>query len=308
MQRLGAFGVAAGLAALALAASTAMAAPPHVITPAALGANTFSESFQRLDWGEDDPPGRAPHRWRSVLGYGGENSEYNRTQSRDDIYVDPDFPGVTPGGELGPKALGLNPFSVTPGAGLAITASPTPAALRPLLFGRPYMSGMLTTRFSFQQTYGYFEVRAQLPRGQGLWPAFWMLPVPGGGSPAGTELDVFEQLGRQPHAVFCTLHYQGRTWFWWPKMKYWEKRVPTAFDVTAGFHTYGVAWGRDEITWYVDRREVCRQPTPEGMDQPMYLLLDLAVGGPWSGSPNATTRFPASMVVSGVNVWRLKGG
>ena len=281
------------------------AGPPSVMTPAALGAQTFAETFKTFDAGEDQPPGRIPHRWRTVLGYGGAQGVGNRSGSRSSVYVDAQFPGVKDG-QLGPRPLGLDPFHLTPGADLAITADRTPAAAKSLLWGRPYTSGVITTRFSFAQRYGYFEVRARPPSGRGLWPAFWLLPADPD-APAGTELDVFEQLGRAPRVLFCTLHYQGQTWFWQPKARYWERRVPLSFDASKGFHAYGAAWGPDQIVWYVDRREVCRQPTPAGMDRPMYMLLNLAVGGPWPGEPDATTRLPAAFDIQSVNVWRLRG-
>ncbi len=301
MRRLPAIGLAAAL----LASAAHAYSPPSAITPAALGAPTFSEIFKTFDAGEDQAQGKTPHRWRTVMGYGGAASPDNRSGSRATVYVDPGFPGVTEG-QLGPKPLGLNPFHLSQDGSLSITADMTPAALKPLLWNRPYTSGVMTTRFSFAQRYGYFEVRARLPHGKGLWPAFWLLPADSL-APAGTELDVFEQLGHASKVVFCTLHYQGRTWFWLPKPKVWEKRVPLPFDTSQGVHAYGAAWSRDQIVWYVDRREVCRQPTPEGMDQPMYMLVNLAVGGSWGGPPDSTTRFPASMQIQAVNVWTLKG-
>ncbi len=297
---------AVGLAVSAFGDQAMAYSPPSAITPQALGAATFSENFASFDAGEDQPPGKVPHRWRTVLGYGGSTSPDNRSGSRGTTYVDPGFPGVVDG-QLGAKPLGLDPFHLTAGRYLAITAQPAPPAAKPALWNRPYTSGVITTRFSFAQRYGYYEVSAQLPDGRGLWPAFWLLPAAPASSPAGTELDVFEHLGRAPRATFCTLHYQGRTWFWAPKAVVWEHKVVLPFEPSRGFHLYGAAWSPEQIVWYVDRHEVCRQPTPPGMDQKMYMLLNLAVGGSWAGPPDATTRFPASFYVKSVNVWRLKG-
>ena len=73
--------------------------------------------------------------------------------------------------------------------------------------------------------------------------------------------------------------------------------------MTTGFHTYGVDWQKDKITWYFDGGKVYETATPAGMDKPMYMLANLAVGGEWPGSPDATTKFPATLEIDYVRAY-----
>src|SRR4051812_28466708 len=97
-----------------------------------------------------------------------------------------------------------NPFSVQNGV-LNITAKPTDPALLPYVHNQPYTSGFIDTYHEFSQTYGYFEMRAQLPAGKGLWPAFWMLPEDNSWPP---ELDIMEMLGQYKYTLVNTVHSQ----------------------------------------------------------------------------------------------------
>ncbi|MDB5438887.1 MAG: hypothetical protein JWM33_1314, partial [Caulobacteraceae bacterium] len=120
-----------------------------------------------------------------------------------------------------------------------------------------------------------FEMRAALPQDQGAWPAFWLLPAPPTGRRDG-ELDVMEQVanGMSHQAV----HYAQN-----------GQPVSTGFDTPmgdlSGFHTYGLLWTASELDWYIDGMEVSSMATPAGLDKPMHLLANLAVGGAWAGSP-----------------------
>src|SRR5262249_26015016 len=112
------------------------------------------------------------------------------------IYADPGFTGSTD------APLGLQPFEVHNGA-LDIVAQPVSDSLSARMWNYKYASGLITTRRSFSQTYGYFEARVKLPAGKGLWPAFWLLPADGSWPP---EIDGFEQLGREPQSVYVGFH------------------------------------------------------------------------------------------------------
>ena len=187
-------------------------------------------------------------------------------------------------------SVGINPFSVRDGV-LTITAT---RGRNPE--GLPFNSGMLTTFRSFQQLYGYFEMRAQLPKGAGLWPAFWLLPADGGWPP---EIDVMEQLGSDPQTIFVGTHSAVGG----PNVATTTAvRVP---DTSSAFHTYGVDWQAGEITWYFDRTPVFKEPTPADMHTPMYLIINLAVGGPgsWPGPPGPFTVFPARFTVDYVQAY-----
>ena len=165
---------------------------------------------------------------------------------------------------------GVAPWTVDNGV-LTITASPTPSWLSGQVNNYSYISGELNTYHAFAQTYGYFEMRAELPAGQGFWPAFWLMPENGAWPP---ELDVVETLGQSPTTLVTTSHsaYAGMESLWTP--------VP---DTSAGYHTYGVDWEPDYITWYFDGQEVYQLPTPADMNSPMFIIANLAVGGNWPG-------------------------
>lgn len=283
-----------------LSGMAASSAPlPRTIDPARFGAPTFEETWQKLDAGTDQVRPAVPHRWRTILGHGSATSIFNRKGSDASQYVDKDFPGVEDG-KLGDKPLGLDPFELTPGSHVTIKAMPTPAELKRKLFGASYIGGVLTTRFSFSQLFGYFEISARLPTGKGVWPAWWLMPI-SGQWPQNGELDILEGLGAS-HDIYCSVHSAALPG------KQLVQKVTLPFDVSSSWHRYGVAWSADEIVWYVDRVEVHRMPTPADMKQvPMYLLLNVAVGGPWGGYPDASTRFPARFDIQRVTVWKLPG-
>ena len=185
--------------------------------------------------------------------------------------------------------IGGSPFRVQDGV-LEIAASRDQVAP-----GLPFRSGLLNSQTIFSQRLGYFEMRAQLPAGRGLWPAFWMLPNGGGWPP---EIDVVEMLGQEPDVLYASVHWtEGQ-----------HKAVTDKIhvgDMAQGFHTYAVDWREEEIRWYFDSRQIARAPTPRGLSEPMYLLLNLAVGGDgsWPGAPDRHTAFPARMRVDWVRAF-----
>jgi beta-glucanase (GH16 family) len=160
--------------------------------------------------------------------------------------------------------------------------------------GKDYTSGALNTRDTFAQQYGYFEIRAKVPSGQGLWPAFWLLhtgPLPW------AEIDVFEILGHETEKVYLYNH--------WRDANNEHQSLPqfhVGADFSEDFHTYAVDWRADRITWYVDglkRAETRRNVHAE----PMFMIINLAVGGQWPGSPDKTTQFPAYFDIDYVRVY-----
>ncbi|MER3444354.1 MAG: hydrolase [Armatimonadota bacterium] len=175
-----------------------------------------------------------------------------------------------------------------------------------------YTSARLNTRGKFEQRYGRFEARIKLPRGQGLWPAFWLL-----GNNIGTvswplcgEIDVMENIGREPRTVHGTLHgpgYSGGAGI--------GKPYTLPADFADAFHVFALEWEPQELRWYVDGVHYqTRTPAdlPEGarwvFDRPFFLILNLAVGGAWPGMPDATTRFPQRMLVDYVRVYERTDG
>ncbi|MBF9234422.1 family 16 glycosylhydrolase [Microvirga alba] len=188
---------------------------------------------------------------------------------------------------------GLGTYSANNGI-MNITAAPTSAAAKSYINGYDYTSGMITTFHSFSQTYGYFEMRAKLPAGQGLWPAFWLLPTDQSWPP---EIDVMEVIGSAPNTLETTVHYDSNG----HKM---DNKSATVQGMTTGFHTYGVDWERDKITWYYDGQNVHETATPVGLDKPMYMLANLAVGGSWPGAPDNSTNFPATLEIDYIRAYK----
>lgn len=288
-------GMTVGRRPLLLGAAAA-AASGHAAAAGATGPRldrsalepTFADEFETFSrWN-----GRSG-RWRTVFGSGGPLALGNRStpgSGDKQVYMDPEFAGPAGG-----APLGIDPFR-TEGSVLRIEARPTPPEARARLWDRPYTSGLITTKFSFWQLYGHFEARAKLPGGRGLWPAFWLLPKNGSWPP---ELDVFEILGRDPATLYANIVVTGRTWQDNPPT---PVRVP---DTSADFHVYGVSWQPDEVRWYLDDQEIARRSTPPEMNTPMYVLLNLAVGGTWGGDPDEKTRFPAHLLIDWVRAHRF---
>lgn len=240
----------------------------------------FSEEFNTLSFWDG-----SHGVWSTTFGYGGIADYTLQANGELQLYVDPRFSGA------GSSPLGLDPFDLHDGE-VDIVADRAPDALTPQLWNYRYTSGLLTTRHSFAQTYGYFEVRAKLPAGKGLWPAFWLLPADGSWPP---EIDVFEQLGREPHRFYVSIHAHGV-----------NSTTPIDVpDTTDGFHKYGVLWDPEHITYYFDERQVQQLDTPPDMNKPMYILLNLAVGGNWAQAPDPSTPFPARMSVDYVRAYSL---
>jgi beta-glucanase (GH16 family) len=175
---------------------------------------------------------------------------------------------------------------------------------------RDYTSARLKTKDRVAQTYGKFEARIQVPRGQGLWPAFWALGVDidAVGWPECGEIDVMENIGREPTTIHGTLHGPG----------YSGGGAMSASTSSAdgrpfadAFHLYAVEWEPGEIRWYVDGRQYFSRNAsdlPAGarwvFDRDHFLLLNVAVGGDWPGNPDATTTFPQEMKVDYVRAYR----
>lgn len=190
-----------------------------------------------------------------------------------------------------------DPFHVADGV-LSISAAPADPGIQGSIEGQTYTSGMINTHHAFSQTYGYFEIRAQLPAAQGMWPAFWMLPEDGSWPP---ELDVMEMVGGAPNTLRNTVHSQVSGSVQVDATHYLDAANLSVPDMTSGFHTYGVDWEPDTITWYYDGQPTFEVATPSDLDKPMYLIANLAVGGAWAGEPD--TAAPAQMTIDYIRAY-----
>lgn len=243
---------------------------------------TFEDDFTSLDL-QSGSMGT----WEPYYPNGGRSNAGNKELQ---YYVDP-----RPGGD-GFDVQALEPYRVHNGV-LEIRGNSVPERLRPQSGGYRYASGLLNSagRFSFQ--YGSVQVRAKVPHGRGLWPAVWLLPQDRTWPP---ELDVLEVLGHDTSTVHMTAH-SGLAIPAGERSARTGTRIRTV-DLSEDFHVYGLTWTRTKLIWSLDGKAVFAAATPRDMHKPMFLLINLAVGGDWPGSPDADTSFPATFSVDWIRV------
>lgn len=173
---------------------------------------------------------------------------------------------------------------------------------------RSYTSARIRSYQKGEWTYGKFEARAKLPEGQGFWPAIWMLPTDEvyGGWPQSGEIDILEAKGHQESVAYGSVHYGPP----WPNNQF--KTGTLELDegtFTDEFHVFTIEWEPEIIRFYVDD-QLYFLVTPNNLapfnwpfDEDFHWLLNLAVGGDFSGDPDETTTFPQEMVVDYVRVY-----
>jgi beta-glucanase (GH16 family) len=174
--------------------------------------------------------------------------------------------------------------------------------------GKSYTSARLLTKNKVSWTYGRIEARIKIPKGQGIWPAFWMLGanIDGVGWPLCGEIDIMENIGSLPSTLYGTIHGPG----------YSGGGGISGNTVLAGaalgddFHVYAIEWEENRIRWFLDGQQfftLTPANLPNGsawvFNAPQFLILNVAVGGNWPGSPNASTVFPQRMTVDYVRVY-----
>ncbi|MEV7230401.1 MULTISPECIES: family 16 glycosylhydrolase [Polymorphospora] len=251
---------------------TALAAP---------GPLTWSDEFNGPAGGAPDPS-----KWSYDIGGGGwgNNEQQYYTNSRSNSALDGN-------------------------GNMVITARRENPANYNCHYGRcQYTSARLLTNGKFTQAYGRFEARIKVPRGQGIWPAFWMLGNDLGsvGWPNSGEIDIMENIGREPSTVHGTLHGPGYSGGAGITSSY---TLPGGRRLADDFHVYTVDWAPDSITWYIDGIQYGRK-TPADLrgnrwvfDHPFFMILNVAVGGHWPGYPDGTTQFPQQMTIDYVRVY-----
>ena len=175
---------------------------------------------------------------------------------------------------------------------------------------RNYTSARLLTRNKFTQAYGRFEARIKIPFGQGIWPAFWMLgdDIDTAGWPTCGEIDIMENIGREPAIVHGTLHGPGYSGGNGITAQY---ALPSSQKFSDDFHTFAVEWEPNVMRFYVDGL-LYKTRTPADLpagktwvfNHPFFIILNVAVGGNFPGNPDATTVFPQLMKVDYVRVYQ----
>jgi len=254
---------------------------------------TFSDDFDTLSWDNQGlmpgPPVKG--KWRT--NYGGVKPASEASHSlggEEQVYSDLAFHGTAE------KPFGINPFQVKDGV-LRIEGNLAPAEILPYIWGRKYTSGLITSKGSFSQLYGVFEIRAKMPKGKGYFPAFRLLAVDGSWPP---EAGIFEMPGHQTDTLYTTWHSNTG-------QRHTSVTIKTpAPDLSADFHQIALDWQKEELRWYFDGVEVAREKTPPDMNKPMYILANLAIGANWPGSPDETTVFPGYYEIDWIKAYRWK--
>jgi beta-glucanase (GH16 family) len=265
--------LAASLVASAAAPKAPDAGSASAAAPAAVGALSWSDEF-------DGAAGSAPNpaNWNLETGAGGwgNNELQNYTSSRENSALDGN-------------------------GNLVITARRDGNG--------GYTSARLTTQGKVQPKFGHLEARIKIPRGQGIWPAFWMLGGQIGNGvpwPASGEIDIMENVGYEPHMVHGTLHGPGYSGGAGIGAAYTH---PQGWSFADDFHTFAIDWAPGRISWSVDGNVYQTRTTADTggnqwvFDQPFFFLLNVAVGGNWPGYPDGTTQLPQQMVVDYVRVY-----
>jgi len=172
-----------------------------------------------------------------------------------------------------------------------------------------YTSGRINTQGKRQFTYGRIEARIRVPYGQGIWPAFWMLgnDIGTAGWPSCGEIDIMENIGREPNIVHGTVHgpgYSGAAGIGGPYT------LPSG-KFSDAYHVFAVEWENNVFRWYVDgnlyftlNRSTVESRGQWVFDHPHFIILNLAVGGAWPGNPDGTTVFPQRMYIDYVRVYQ----
>ncbi len=195
--------------------------------------------------------------------------------------------------------------------------------------GFNFTSARINTRGNFDQQFGRFEARIQMPGGRGVWPAFWMLganieiepdddpntviwPFPG-------EIDITEQRGQEPFRTHGSMHGPGYSA---------GQALTSSFDLDndrfdEGFHEYAIEWRPEQVEFFIDGvrfNTISREDVPaggdwvfddvdadgnEGTGQPFFILLNVAVEGTFVGDTTPTTAFPQEMIVDYVRVYEI---
>jgi beta-glucanase (GH16 family) len=176
-----------------------------------------------------------------------------------------------------------------------------------------YTSARMKTQGLFAQAYGRFEARIRLPAGQGIWPAFWMLGenIDTDGWPKCGEIDIMENIGKEPGTVHGSLHGPSSTHATSDLTN--TVTLPAGRKLSGNFHVYAAEWEPGVVRFYLDSSLYATFTSaqwPAGgiwvFDHKFFLILNLAVGGNWPGAPDGTTVFPQTMQVDYVRAYERK--
>jgi beta-glucanase (GH16 family) len=166
-----------------------------------------------------------------------------------------------------------------------------------------YTSGSIITRNKFHLTYGKIEGRFKIPTGQGMWACFWTLGTIRGWPLCG-EIDIFEHINSE-NIIHGTAHWADTTG------KHTSKGNRIPIDVTK-WNTYSITWSPESIKWFVNDVQFHELDISGGINntgafhQPHYILVNLPIGGSWPGSPDDTTKIPATLYCDYIRVYQME--
>lgn len=175
--------------------------------------------------------------------------------------------------------------------------------------GKSYTSSRMHTWGTKEFLFGKIEVRAKLPKGQGIWPAIWLFPF-GREFPRSGEIDIMELVGHKANEVWGHVHFGNSET---DRSYEGEKFVLDNTTFSDDFHNFSIEWERDKIQWFVDGKlfftitpQTVKQYHYPFNDEKFHLILNIAVGGNWPGSPNSSTVFPQEMRLDYVRYYKKK--
>jgi hypothetical protein len=205
---------------------------------------------------------------------------------------------VVPNGDMVARLGDASPYSWYGHSGLCICPKVTPPAIKATVGPRDlpgtYISGAIIS-YPYAQKYGVFTMFAMLPKGKGLWPAFWLLPYDLSWPP---EIDVMEMLGKDPKTLYQTVHTA-------PKGQHVQDGGYYAPGIEfTDWHAYTVDWGPKDLKFYVDNKLVGTSTML--VDKPCYLLANLALGKStsWCGAPDPKTTWFDWMRIKYIRAWQ----
>ena len=285
-RRAAKFAALAAAALAAVALTTTLGSPAGAApAPAAIGALTWSDEFNGSAGTAPDPA-----KWGRDTGGGGFGNS-----------------------ELEYYTTGTSNAALDGAGNLVITAKRENPANYQCWYGTcQYTSARLLTSGKFTQQYGRIESRIKIPRGQGLWPAFWMLGdnIGSVGWPNSGEIDIMENIGREPNLVHGTLHGPGYSG---GNPLTGQYALPGGGAFADAFHTFSVDWSPNQVSWAVDgvtyqtKTSAQTNGNPWAFNHPFFIILNVAVGGQWPGSPDGSTVFPQTMTVDYVRAYASGG-
>ncbi len=173
---------------------------------------------------------------------------------------------------------------------------------------KSYTSSRIITKDNLSVKYGRIDVRAVMPKGQGLWPAIWLLGenIDAVGWPACGEIDLMEMIGGESRekTVHGTVHWDHVGNY----ASYGGSYTLTSGTLADEFHVFSIEWDENFITWYIDDIQYhIIDITPVALSefrQPFFFIMNVAVGGNWPGTPFAHTLFPQRMIVDYIRVFQ----